>query len=98
MYVAKDDTLRKAPEHCVSSKDKEESLQLRKAGNELFSKQKYSEALKFYEKSLSLNPKDAQTWANIALCHLKKECFNLKEAYKNAHEAVRLDPTNPKRE
>jgi len=68
-------------------------------GNILGNQQKYQESLRYFEKSLSLNPENPQVWYCSAtsygqLFFQTKDVTLLNKAIDNLKQSVSLDPTN----
>ncbi|XP_072993710.1 TPR repeat-containing thioredoxin TTL1-like [Typha latifolia] len=63
-----------------------------KAGNEHYKKGKYVEALRFYDRAVTMCPENASCRSNRAAALIG--VGRLGEAVKECEEAVRLDPTN----
>ncbi|XP_002978744.2 mitochondrial import receptor subunit TOM34 [Selaginella moellendorffii] len=61
----------------------------RLCGNDQFKCGNYCAAIKYYNKSLSLDPDVAATYANRALCHLKMRDWNA--AKSDCTEAIKVD-------
>jgi tetratricopeptide (TPR) repeat protein len=69
----------------------EEAEGYKAAGNELFIKKKYSEAVKKYKKAASLDPTNVIYWSNMAFCYEKiRDLSAFKET---AQKCVDIDPT-----
>ncbi|XP_024525713.1 sperm-associated antigen 1 [Selaginella moellendorffii] len=68
---------------------REEANKQRTIGNEHFKSQDYCAAIKCYNRSLSLDPGVAATFANRALCYLKMRDWNT--AISDCSEAITID-------
>lgn len=71
---------------------KNEAFNLNKTATELFSQQKFHEALGFYQRSLTLNPNDAVIIFNVANTYSSLK--NYQDALSYAKKAVELDAAN----
>ncbi len=63
-------------------------------GNILDDSLKYDEAIKAYQKALSISPKDSSAYFNIGIAY--KHAGKPEKAINSWKESIRLDPENPK--
>nr|XP_006639815.1 PREDICTED: mitochondrial import receptor subunit TOM34 [Lepisosteus oculatus]XP_015220603.1 PREDICTED: mitochondrial import receptor subunit TOM34 [Lepisosteus oculatus] len=70
------------------------ALALKEEGNALVKKGEHRKAAEKYSESLKLNPREATTYTNRALCYLSLKMH--KEAVQDCGEALRLDSKNIK--
>ncbi|KAG9335111.1 hypothetical protein JZ751_005674, partial [Albula glossodonta] len=74
--------------------DIKQALSLREEGNKLVKNGEHKKAAEKYTQSLKLNPTEASTYTNRALCYLSLKLY--KEAVQDCVEALRLDSANVK--
>ena len=66
-------------------------MEFKQIGNALFVDERYNEAIAAYTKSLTINDKDADTFAKRAAVHIKLEKWE--DARSDADHAIALDAT-----
>lgn len=57
--------------HNVSTADKNRAEEFKSKGNDYFKKNEFTQAIEYYTKAISANPKDASYYSNRAACYLK---------------------------
>jgi tetratricopeptide (TPR) repeat protein len=73
----------------VSKEDKAAAIEYKEAGNELFRRKKYMEAIAKYKKAAKHDPTSAVYWSNIAACQYNlRDWTKLKKA---AEKCIELD-------
>ncbi|XP_037534964.1 mitochondrial import receptor subunit TOM34 [Nematolebias whitei] len=77
-----------------SDKDVKKAQALKEEGNSLVKKGEHKKAIDKYSQSLKLNPNEATTYTNRALCHLSVKQY--RDAVKDCAEALRMDSSNVK--
>ena len=70
------------------------SFALKEKGNGYFNQGKYFEAIDYYTRAISVNPKDASCYSNRAACHLKMQ--NYAACIADADVAIQQDSTYAK--
>ena len=70
------------------------SFALKQKGNEYFNQGKYLDAIEYYTRAISVNPKDASCYSNRAACHLKMQ--NYVACIADADQAIQEDRTYAK--
>eukprot|EP01022_Parablepharisma_sp_SALTPOND_P001340 TRINITY_DN10612_c0_g1_i2.p1 TRINITY_DN10612_c0_g1~~TRINITY_DN10612_c0_g1_i2.p1 ORF type:complete len:690 (+),score=125.19 TRINITY_DN10612_c0_g1_i2:1445-3514(+) len=80
----------KPQDHSDEKRKLEEAKKERLKGNECMAGQEYKEAVRYYEKSLKLDPNEAATYSNRALAYLKLNDY--KNALNDANAAIDLMP------
>ncbi|XP_062289742.1 E3 ubiquitin-protein ligase TTC3-like isoform X1 [Scomber scombrus] len=68
----------------------ERSEEMKRKGNESFSKNQYEEALKFYSKAIKYYPENHKLYGNRALCYIK--CNNYLKAVGDGKRATLIKP------
>eukprot|EP00544_Gedaniella_sp_CCMP2646_P006858 CAMPEP_0202497466 /NCGR_PEP_ID=MMETSP1361-20130828/22894_1 /ASSEMBLY_ACC=CAM_ASM_000849 /TAXON_ID=210615 /ORGANISM="Staurosira complex sp., Strain CCMP2646" /LENGTH=246 /DNA_ID=CAMNT_0049129069 /DNA_START=9 /DNA_END=745 /DNA_ORIENTATION=+ len=74
----------------TSDDDTQQSLELKRQGNEYFEKKEWQAAFDFYTKAIALNPTDASFYSNRSACCMELELYQ--EALKDAVVARYIRP------
>jgi tetratricopeptide (TPR) repeat protein len=74
----------------ISDDDRQQSVELKRKGNEYFEKKEWHAALDFYTKAIALNPTDASFYSNRSACYMELELYQ--EALKDAIVARYIRP------
>jgi tetratricopeptide (TPR) repeat protein len=71
----------------ILQKEKTNAAALNNKANVLFLSRRYKDAIQFYQKAATVEPKDALIWVNLARCHLKmNEVKKAQQAFRKAYD------------
>ncbi|XP_047204696.1 mitochondrial import receptor subunit TOM34 [Girardinichthys multiradiatus] len=86
--------IKKADKPALNDKDIKKAQALKEEGNGLVKKGEHKKAIEKYTQSLKLNPSEATTYTNRALCYLLVKQY--RDAVRDCTEALRIDGSNVK--